>query len=88
MAVHTILQTVIITNKNFTMEKFSLINVAQDFEFSFQEGDLIIFEMPSFCSGDYQAVVHVDTSGPYIDNENNYFEGCRDFEVKRNGETI
>ena len=71
------------------MEKFSLINVAKDFEINFQEGDEIIFEMPPFCSGDYKAKVMLDPSfGPYIDKENNYFEGCRDFEILRNGEVI
>lgn len=71
------------------MEKFSLINVAKDFDFTFQEGDQIVFEMPSFCSGDYTATVMIDPDfGPYIDKENNYFEGCRDFEVIRNGEVI
>ena len=71
------------------MEKFSLINVAKDFEIDFQEGDQIVFEMPSFCSGDYRATVMTDPDfGPYIDKENNYFEGCRDFEILRNGEII
>lgn len=71
------------------MEKFSLINIANDFNFKFQEGDEIIFEMPSFCSGDYTAVVYKDESfGLYIDADCNWFEGCRDFYVKRNGEVV
>ena len=71
------------------MEKFSLINVAKDFDLKFQEGDEIVFEMPPFCSGDYKATVMIDPDfGPYIDKENNYFEGCRDFEIFRNGEII
>lgn len=60
------------------MEKFSLINVEYDFE----EGDLIVFEMPSFCSGNYEAVVYNDPKfGLYIDKKHNHFESCRDFEV-------
>lgn len=68
------------------MEKFSLINVAQDFKFKFEVNDVIEFEMPSFCTGDYKAVVKKDDDfGLYIDSKDNYFEGCRDFIVLRNG---
>jgi len=71
------------------MGKFSLINVSQDFDFEFEEGDKIIFEMPSFCSGDYEAVVKKDKNfGLYINSEDNYFEGCRDFIVMRNGKEV
>jgi hypothetical protein len=71
------------------MGKFSLINIEKDFEFNFQEGDQIIFEMPPFCSGEYGAVVKKDEKfGLYIDDDDNYFEGCRDFEVHRNGEIV
>ena len=71
------------------MGKFSLINVAQDFQMTFKEGDKIIFEMPSFCSGDYEAVVMSDPNfGLYIDEEQNYFVGCHDFTVIRDGEPI
>jgi hypothetical protein len=46
------------------------------------EGDIIEFEMPPFCSGDYQAEVYIDNDGdPYIDKNDNYFEGCRDFSI-------
>jgi hypothetical protein len=69
--------------------KFSLINVSNDFQFSFQEGDKIVYEMPSFCSGDYEAIVKKDPDfGLYIDSSENHFEGCRDFAVIRNGEQI
>jgi hypothetical protein len=71
------------------MGKYSLINVAQDFDIVFQEGDVIEFEMPPFCSGDYKATVKKDPDfGLYIDKDDNYFEGCRDFVVYRNGEII
>jgi hypothetical protein len=71
------------------MAKFSLINIQEDFKFDFQEGDKIVFEMPSFCSGDYEAIVKRDKDfGLYIESEDNHFEGCRDFEVIRNGEII
>ena len=71
------------------MAKFSLINIQEDFKFDFQEGDEIVFEMPSFCSGDYKATVKRDQDfGLYINSENNHFEGCRDFEVHRNGEIV
>lgn len=71
------------------MSKFSLINVAEDFEMKFKEGDVIEFEMPSFCSGEYKAVVKNDVDfGLYIDEDDNYFDGCRDFIVLRDGKEI
>lgn len=71
------------------MKKFSLINIEQDIDFKFQKGDQIIFEMPPFCSGDYGAIVKKDPNyGLYIDEDDNFFEGCRDFYVYRNGEKI
>jgi hypothetical protein len=66
------------------MKKYSLINVEEDFGFKFQEGDEIIFEMPSFCSGDYATTVKKDENyGLYVEDQ--WFEGCRDFYVRRNG---
>jgi hypothetical protein len=45
----------------------------------FKEGDIIEFEMPSFCSGDYLATIYLDTDGdPYIEKSQNYYSGCRD----------
>ena len=71
------------------MKKFSLINIENDFHFGFQEGDKIVFEMPSFCSGDYEAIVKRDENfGLYIDEDDNYFNGCRDFEIIRNGKVV
>ena len=67
------------------MEKFSLINIGVDFE----EGDKIVFEMPSFCSGDYEAIVKRDPKfGLYVDKKDARFEGCRDFEVYRKGKIV
>ncbi len=59
-------------------KKFYLVNI--DFD-GFKKEHKIIFEMPSFCSGDYEAVIYEDEKGLYIKKEDNYFEGCRDFEV-------
>jgi hypothetical protein len=71
------------------MAKFSLINIETDFNFKFEEGDQIIFEMPPFCSGEYGAIVKKDEKfGLYIDDDDNYFEGCRDFYVMRNGQIV
>ena len=44
-------------------------------------GDIIDFEMPSFCSGDYQAIVQEDKYGLFINEEDNYINSCRDFEI-------
>lgn len=71
------------------MEKFSLINIETVYKINFEEGDEIIFEMPSFCSGNYKAVVKKHPKyGLYIDKKNCHFEGCRDFEVLRNGKIV
>lgn len=50
---------------------------------SLKKGDIIQFEMPPFCSGDYEAKVRKDKNGLYIYKEDNYFNGCRDFNKKR-----
>lgn len=56
----------------------------------FKEGHTIIFEMPPFCSGDYEAKIHNDELGLYINSEDNYFPtfdgkywsgGARDWQV-------
>lgn len=47
----------------------------------FNEGDKIIFEMPSFCSGDYSATVLKDENGLFIPKSDNFFKGCRTFEI-------
>ena len=61
--------------------KFSLINIKGS---PLKEGDTIIFEMPPFCSGDYSAEVKRDPDfGLYIDQKDNHFEGCRDFDIRR-----
>lgn len=59
----------------FTLEGY------EDYLSKAEEGDTIDFEMPSFCSGDYQAVVKRDEHGLYIDKKDNYMKGCRDFEI-------
>jgi len=46
-----------------------------------KEGDVIDFEMPSFCSGDYQAKIKKDNNGLYIDKSQNYLSGCRDYSL-------
>jgi len=48
-----------------------------------KEGDIIQFEMPPFCSGDYEAVVKRDASGLYIEHDDNYFNGARDINIKK-----
>lgn len=49
----------------------------------FKDGDILEFEMPPFCSGDYKARIYIDNDGdPYIDKLDNYYEGCRDLFVR------
>ena len=66
------------------MKKTYLAQILQDEPVIFSNitvGDIIEFEMPSFCSGDYLATVYGDELGLYINASDNYFEGCRDFEI-------
>lgn len=51
-------------------------------------GDKIIYEMPSFCSGDYEGEVKSDSFGLYMDEEECFFGGCRDFEIVRGLSTL
>lgn len=57
-----------------------------DIPVNFEAGDTIEFEMPQFCSGDYIAEIYIDSEGDaYIDKSNDYYKGCRDFDlVKKN----
>lgn len=48
----------------------------------FDDGDIIEFEMPSFCSGDYSAIIHFDENKePNIDKKDDWYEGCRDYHI-------
>ena len=50
-------------------------------------GDVLVFEMPSFCSGDYSAQVFFDEDGdPYIHKDYNFYDGCRNFYIMKNDE--
>lgn len=47
-----------------------------------KEGDVIDFEMPPFCSGEYSAKIFIDNDGdPFIKKSDDYSEGCRDYEL-------
>ncbi|MCP4520945.1 MAG: hypothetical protein GY827_04505 [Cytophagales bacterium] len=45
------------------------------------EGDKVCFDMPSFCSGDYEdysAEIYFDSDNdPYINSTESYYEACR-----------
>lgn len=63
-----------------------LIQVFQEdpaFLNSLKEGDIINFEMPPFCSGDYSAKIYKDDKGLYINHEDNFMKGCRDFSIRK-----
>ncbi len=58
--------------------------VEDDFYKKLKEGDMIEFEMPPFCSGDYLTLVMKDKHGLYIDKRNSgYFQGCRDYFISK-----
>jgi hypothetical protein len=46
-----------------------------------KENDIIEFEMPSFCSGDYHAIIYKDDNGLYIEQTNNHLSACRDYRL-------
>ncbi len=62
------------------MEKYYLVN---EKPFEVKEGDVIYFEMPSMCSGEYDAKVYKDERGLYIDKKDNFFHSCYDFRINR-----
>ncbi len=52
------------------------------FNESIEPNDKIEFEMPSFCSGVYEATIYFDNDGdPFIDKANNHIDGCRSYEL-------
>ena len=65
------------------MSKYYITNEIAKYNLKgLKSGKKIIFEMPPFCSGNYEAVIKKDDIGFYIDSRDNYFKGCRDFEIK------
>lgn len=44
-------------------------------------GDIISFDMPAFCSGDYYAKIYTDEFGLYIKKADNYLKGCRNYSL-------
>lgn len=66
------------------MKKYYITNEIVEYNLTdIGEGDTIVFEMPPFCSGDYSAKVYKDDIGLYIDHEDKFFEGCRDFSIRK-----
>lgn len=55
---------------------------------SFNDGDIIVFEMPpmyTILRGDYSAVVYLDSDGdPYVDKMESFFRSCRDYYIRVN----
>lgn len=47
-----------------------------------KEGDIIYFDMPPFCSGEYEAKVLKDENGLYIEGKN-YFNSCLNYRVNK-----
>jgi hypothetical protein len=66
------------------MKKYYITNEINQFNLGTDlEGKTIVFEMPPFCSGDYEAKIYKDEVGFYIDHSSHgYFKGCRDFNIK------
>lgn len=50
-----------------------------------KESDVIDFDMPSFCSGEYSAVIYKDENGLYINKKDNFLNSCRNYTlIKKN----
>lgn len=58
-----------------------ITNMKPEHKNMFDDKKEIRFEMPPFCSGDYTAKIYKDELGLYINAKDNYFNGCRDFNV-------
>lgn len=55
---------------------------------TFKEGDVLFFDMPPFCSGDYSANIYLDSDqDPYIDKKDDYYKGCRDLWIVESAKT-
>lgn len=52
-----------------------------------KEKDIIFFEMPSFCSGEYSAVIYKDEKGLYINKKDNFLKGCRNYTLIKKTKT-
>lgn len=48
-----------------------------------KENDIIYYDMPSFCSGEYCAKVYKDEYGLYILKKNNFFNSAYDFRLNK-----
>ena len=48
-----------------------------------KEGDIIYFDMPSMCSGEYKAKVCKDEFGLYIDESDNFYDSCYDYRINK-----
>lgn len=65
------------------MEKTYLHTIMDDKDLDeLEDGNTIYFEMPPFCSGDYEAIIMKDVHGLYIYKSDDYFNGCRNFEIR------
>lgn len=63
--------------------KYYIMNEISKYKiFNIKEGDIIYFEMPPMCSGEYFVRVYKDEYGYYI-TETPYFERCVDFRLNR-----
>lgn len=51
----------------------------------YKEGDIFHFDMPGFCSGDYDFTVK---NNFLVDAPSKIFDGCRNFTIIRNGKMI
>ena len=81
MLIHFVRHSFIMISKNNRVYIREWFNKNQEFK----DGDILEFEMPSFCTGDYEAIIYIDSDGdPYIYKSNDYYKGCRDLFVRQN----
>lgn len=50
------------------------------------KGDILVLEMPPFCSGDYRLIVKEDGGGKYVTE--GWIKGCRDFTAYRKDKKV
>jgi len=56
--------------------------------FEVKAGDKLIFDMPPFCSGDYEAKVKEDQLGLYVKSKDCWFEGYRNYWFYKKEENV
>lgn len=72
------------------MKKQSLVDIEKNFDIKLEDGDIIKFNMPEYCTGTFEAIVKTEPEYGflYINEEQDHFEDCISFKIIRNEEEL